>query len=117
MEGSARLGRVLKSLRENRNISVVAAARAIGTERHATISEIESGRRRVTFEESAKLAALYGVSIGELTAALSGAEIVREVSLALPRAQGAYCEADALAIARLERLAGDYQKLKRALQE
>lgn len=117
MPGDAQLGRVLRALRQERGISLKTAAEALGTDRHATISEIEGGRRKVSFSEMSKLAKLYGVTLADVSSAMEGAALAREVSVALPRAQGDIDEAGRLALARLERLARDYASVKQVLAE
>jgi transcriptional regulator with XRE-family HTH domain len=115
--GNVDLGRVLKELRERQGVSLLSAARALGTERHATIAEIESGKRRVTFDETVTLASLYGVGVGDVMSALSGVQEAVEVDVALPRAAEEVNEADRLALARLEGLAREYARLKRVARE
>ena len=117
--GDAELGQVLRSLRETRGLSVTSAAQALGTDRHATVSEIESGRRKATFAEVVKLAALYGVGVADVVGGLGDADsngaARAEVVTALPRADGPIGEDDRLALARLERVAKDYIDLKSVL--
>ena len=119
MPGDAGLGRVLRSLREDRGISVTSAAQALGTSRHATVSEIESGRRKATFVEVVTLAALYGVGVADVVGAVadegSAAPVRSEAAVVLPRAEGPMTEGDRLALARLERAARDYADLKSVL--
>jgi transcriptional regulator with XRE-family HTH domain len=113
--GNVELGRVLKELRERRGITLLTAARALGTERHATISEIESGKRKASFDETATLASLYGTTVGDIMSTLAGRETELDVEVTLPRADGELSEADRLALARLERLAREYSSLKQVL--
>lgn len=115
LAGSPELGRVLKEMRERCGISLVNAAKAIGTDRHATVSDIESGRRSVSFEESVNLAALYGVTMADLAAAMSGKGKQEAATFALPRATVELGEPDRMALARLERLAADYSRLQQVL--
>jgi len=119
MAGDVGLGRILRSLREARGISVTSAAQALGTSRHATVSEIESGRRKATFAEVVTLAALYGVGVADVVGVLaddgSAAAVRSEVAAALPRAEGPMTDGDRLALTRLERAARDYIDLKSVL--
>jgi transcriptional regulator with XRE-family HTH domain len=52
----------LRAARKHAGVTTVAAASALGIRRPA-ISEIEHGKRKVSAEELAKLAGLYGVSV------------------------------------------------------
>src|SRR5450756_452778 len=52
---------IWRQLWERRGLSQKAAAQALNTDRHATIAEIESGKRRTTFAEVVRLATAYGV--------------------------------------------------------
>lgn len=119
MSGDAGLGQVLRELRESRGLSLKSAARALETDRHATIAEIESGKRRATFAEVVKLAAAYGVSVADVVNGVigggSGVAPRADVVIALPRAEGPMTEDDRLALARLERTARDYADLKSVL--
>ena len=119
MAGDVGLGRILRSLRDARGISVTSAAQALGTSRHATVSEIESGRRKATFAEVVKLAALYGVGIADVVDASANEGSVApapcEAAVVLPRADGPMTEGDRLALARLERAVRDYIDLKSVL--
>jgi len=115
MAGDSKLGSVLRKMREGRGISLKAAAGVLGTERHATIAEIEAGRRNATFAEIVSLAAAYGVTLPDVLAATSGVNRPLNVQVALPRAEGPVTDADRLAIARLERTARDYTALKDVL--
>lgn len=121
LAGDAELGQVLRMLREAKGISVTSAAQALGTERHATVSEIEGGKRKATFAEVVRLAALYGVSVSDVVQGLAGEGRTNptspKVAVALPRAEGPITEEDRLALARLERAAGDYADLKLVLEQ
>jgi len=121
LAGDAELGQVLRMLREANGISVTSAAQALGTERHATVSEIEGGKRKATFAEVVKLAALYGVSVSDVVQGFVGEEGTYpsspKVAIAFPRAEGPITEGDRLALARLERAAGDYAGLKLVLEQ
>jgi transcriptional regulator with XRE-family HTH domain len=121
LAGDAELGQVLRMLREAKGISVTSAAQALGTERHATVSEIEGGKRKATFAEVVKLAALYGVSVSDVVQDFAGegasCSPSPKVAIALPRAEGRITEEDRLALARLERAAGDYAGLKLVLDQ
>ena len=121
MAGDVGLGRILRSLREARGISVTSAAQALGTSRHATVSEIESGRRKATFAEVVKLSALYGVGIADVVDASaddsSAVPVRSEVAVALPRTEGPMTEGDRLALARFERTVRDYVDLKSVLRQ
>jgi len=120
LAGDAELGQVLRVLREAKGISVTSAAQALGTERHATVSEIEGGKRKATFAEVVKLAALYGVGMSDVVQGFRGEPSCpspRKVAVALPRAEGPINEEDRLALARLERAAGDYADLKLVLEQ
>jgi transcriptional regulator with XRE-family HTH domain len=99
-------------MRDARGISLRAAAEVLGTERHATISEIESGKRTATFAEIVKLAAFYGVTLSDVLAATSGEAVSLDVSAAFPRADGELTESDRIALSRMERVARDYVSLK-----
>ncbi len=112
MGGDARLGSALRAFREDRSISLKAAARALGTDRHATVSEIESGKRTPSFAEIVKLAQAYGVTLPDVLDAVAGRQDALEVSVALPRATGSLEDVDHAALSRLERLARDYASLK-----
>lgn len=116
MAGDVRLGSVLRGMREARGISLKAAAECLGTKRHATISEIETGRRGVSFSEVVKLAGFYGMTLAEVLRAAGedGTDSVR-VAVPLARATGDLCESDRIAIARMERLAKDLASLKSVL--
>ncbi|MDP2182654.1 MAG: helix-turn-helix transcriptional regulator [Actinomycetota bacterium] len=116
MGGDAHLGQTLRGFRESRGISLKAAARALGTERHATVSEIESGRRSASFAEMVKLAEAYGLTLPDVLDAVAGRPDVLEVSVALPRAAGSLEDVDRAAIARLEKLARDYVSLKSVVE-
>lgn len=59
---SAGLPRLLRDARRRAGITTVRAATVLGIRRPA-IWEIESGKRRASAEELAKLADLYGVSV------------------------------------------------------
>lgn len=120
VSGDTGLGQVLRELRESRGLSLKSAAQALDTDRHATIVEIESGKRRATFAEVVKLAAAYGVSVADVVDGVggaqgSGAAQGLDVVVALPRAEGPLTEDDRLALARLERTARDYADLKSVL--
>jgi transcriptional regulator with XRE-family HTH domain len=115
MAGDARLGSVLRQMRESRGISLKAAAGALGTERHATIAEIEAGKRNASFAEIVSLASLYGVTLPDVLAATSDETKPLEVAIALPRAVGSLTESDRIAIARMERVARQYASLKGVL--
>jgi transcriptional regulator with XRE-family HTH domain len=117
MAGDAHLGSILHRMREDRGISLKTAATALGTERHATVSEIESGKRTATFAEIVKLAAFYGVTLADVLAAVSGEEVPLHIAVALPRASGTLTEGDRIALARMERAARDYVSLKTVLAE
>lgn len=56
----------LRAAREQAGLSQGQVARMLGLHR-PSISEMEAGRRRVTAEEIAKLAGIYGVSVAWLT--------------------------------------------------
>lgn len=112
MAGDMRLGGMLREMREARGISLKAAAAALGTERHATISEIEAGKRNISFAEMVRLAETYGVTLPDVLEAAAGEESPLEVSVALPRATGSLRDVDRAAVARLERLARDFVALK-----
>jgi transcriptional regulator with XRE-family HTH domain len=113
--GNLDVGRVLKDLREAKGISVTSAAQQLGTARHATVSEIEAGRRRVSFDEMVTLAGLYGVTLSDLMGRIGGQQTPGRVAVALPRANGDIKEQDRLALARMERLAAEYESLKAVL--
>ncbi len=115
MAGDARLGSVLHRMREDSGISLKTAASTLGTERHATICEIESGKRTAAFAEIVQLAALYGVTVSDVLAATSGAEVPLDVAVAFPRASGMLTEGDRVALARMVRVARDYASLKAVL--
>jgi transcriptional regulator with XRE-family HTH domain len=120
VSGDSDLGQVLRGLRESRGLSLKSAAQALGTDRHATIAEIESGKRKAAFAEVVKLAAVYGVSVADVVndvrgAQSSGAAQGLDIVVALPRAEGPLTEDDRLALARLERTARDYADLKSVL--
>ena len=115
MAGDARLGSVLRHMREDRGLSLKAAAAKLGTERHATVSEIEAGKRNASFSEIVVLASLYGVTLPDVLAAASGEEEPLQVAVALPRADGSLTEGDRIAIAQMERAARDYISLKGVL--
>ena len=120
VSGDSRLGQVLRELRERRGLSLKSAAQALNTDRHATIAEIESGKRRATFAEVVRLAAAYGVSVADVVDGVGSAEgsgVARgpDVIFALPRAAGPMTEDDRLALARMERTARDYADLKSVL--
>ncbi len=116
MGGDALLGSILRQLREAKGLSLKTAAAAIGTDRHATISEIESGKRRATFAETAKLAAAYGATLPDVLDAMAGREPTLQVAVVLPRATGTLEDVDRAAVSRLERLARDYASLKSVLE-
>lgn len=116
MTGDARLGGVLREMREARGITLKAAAEALGTERHATISEIETGRRNISFAEMVRLSEAYGVTLPDVLEAAAGEVSPLGISVVLPRAEGALQDADRAAVARLERLARDFVALKSVIE-
>lgn len=116
MAGDAGLGSVLRQMREDRGISLKAAAGVLGTDRHATIAEIESGKRKASFAEIVSLSGFYGVTLSDVLAVASGEAERLDVAVALPRADGSLTEGDRIAIARMERAARDYISLKDVLR-
>lgn len=116
MAGDARLGSVLRDMREARGISLKTAASALGTARHATVSEIESGKRTAAFAEIVKLSEVYGVTVPDVLAATAGEEVPLDVAVAFHRADGTLTESDRIALARMERAARDYAVLKAVLE-
>jgi transcriptional regulator with XRE-family HTH domain len=116
MAGDARLGSVLRGMRDGRGLSLKAAAAALGTDRHATVSEIESGRRTASFAETARLAEIYGYTLADVMAGIAGGVQPLDVAVALPRAEGALKESDRIAIGKLERAARDYRAVRELLE-
>jgi transcriptional regulator with XRE-family HTH domain len=116
MAGDARLGSVLRHMREDRGVSLKAAASALDTGRHATVSEIESGKRTASFAETARLAEFYGFTLSDVMAEMTGDAQPLDVVVALPRAEGALTESDRLAICRLERTVRDYRAVRALIE-
>lgn len=112
MAGDARLGSVLRDMREERGISLKAAASSLDTDRHATVSEIEAGKRSVSFAETARLAEFYGFTLPDVMAALAGEAQPLDVQVALARAEDSMTEIDRIAVCRLERAARDYRDIR-----
>lgn len=117
MAGDPRLGKALRTLREAQGISLKAAAGALlGTERHATIAEIEAGKRGVSFAEMVRLAEIYGVTLADVLSHASEEAKPLPVTVALPRTAGELGDEDRMALARMERAARDYAALKAVLE-
>src|SRR5438552_2230577 len=68
------LGNRLREAREMAGLTQTAAAEALGM-RRPSVSEIESGRRRVTTDELYKIADLYGVSADWLATGEGSSEL------------------------------------------
>ena len=64
--GSNTIAVRLRTAREQAGLSQAQVARILGLHR-PSVSEMEAGRRRVTAEEIANLARIYGVSVAWLT--------------------------------------------------
>ena len=75
------IARRLALARQQAGLSQGQVAKLLGVHR-PTISEIESGRRRVAAEELAQLASIYGVDATWLTSGSSGDEYEDRISLA-----------------------------------
>jgi transcriptional regulator with XRE-family HTH domain len=81
------LGSRLRQARELAGLTQTAAAKALGM-RRPSVSEIESGRRRVTTDELYQVAELYGVSADWLATGEGSAELTAKVRTLARALQG-----------------------------
>ena len=75
------IGRRLALARQQAGLSQGQVAKLLGVHR-PTISEMESGRRRVAADELAQLASIYSVDVTWLTSGTSGGESEDRITLA-----------------------------------
>ena len=61
-----RLGQRIKQLRQRMGITQEKLAKKLGISAHATISQMEAGKRKITLEELKNLSGIFGVSMGSL---------------------------------------------------
>lgn len=75
------IARRLSLARQQAGLSQGQVAKLLGIHR-PTVSEMESGRRRVAVEEMAQLASIYGVDVNWLAVGSTGDEAEDRISLA-----------------------------------
>lgn len=61
-----RFGEKLRTLREQRGLTLRELAEALGYPSHGYIGNLESGRRKPTLEMALKIARFFGVSVDQL---------------------------------------------------
>ncbi|MGB7061156.1 MAG: type II toxin-antitoxin system antitoxin SocA domain-containing protein [Candidatus Zixiibacteriota bacterium] len=83
------LGERIKQLREQVGMTQGQLANKLGIPAHATISQMETGKRKITVEELRKISRIFGVSIGGLLQSEKAPDVVlrekREVRKTQPR--------------------------------
>ncbi len=71
-----KLGQRIKQLRQRMGITQEKLAKRLGIAAHATISQMEAGKRKITLAELKNLSEIFGVSIGSLLEFEKAPEVV-----------------------------------------
>lgn len=71
-----KLGRRIRELRERTGITQEGLAKMLGMHAHATISQMETGKRKITLGELKKMSDIFGVSIQSLLEFEKSPEVV-----------------------------------------